>query len=606
MTELKFCQWNCHRSTYPWDSARIGGSAFQAEVWMLQEPYTFKGKVACFRPGYKTLFKNPTNRNRSCLVVNSNLRISILESLSNDDFTVALLERTNKKNLVLVTGYLDIQLEPVQESLEQIMNYVERKEYDILMSLDANAWSPAWGMENSNERGEQIEEFIIRHNLSILNEGHMATYERENSRTIIDLTLANQQNLVKEWQVHEELIHSDHRRITFVLSEKVEKIAIWTRNLNRVDWSDFRKRLNRRHIGSRCIENIEQIDQAAEEWTKNIIDTLDEVAPRKEIKVEGKVEWFTTKLREARDKMRKAYRIHRRDKTDEMKKESFKTIRNSYHKLLRKEKRNGWIDRCKEINNIKDMAKLNKVVNRREVSDIGLLKEDGREASTLEDSIDILLRSHFERSTEEATEWTNSEQTYDEVKWVNESNVKRVVKQFKPHKNTSDGVKPLVLQNVSNKMIKRLVEIFRASIRMAYTPEIWRKQQVAFIPKPAKKDYSNPRSFRPVTLASFVFKSLEKLVLEQVEKKLGMEYVGKNQHGFRKGRSCDSALSEAIGKVELGFLNQEYSLAVYLDIQGCFDCVEPDLVNKILKVKVIDQKIVKWYEQIIKNRLIWT
>ena len=130
------------------------------------------------------------------------------------------------------------------------------------------------------------------------------------------------------------------------------------------------------------------------------------------------------------------------------------------NKLLRKEKRNGWNDRCKETDNIKDMAKLNQVVDRKEVGDNGLLREDGQEANTLEESGgNILLKNHFERLTEEVIGWINVEV----VEWVNKRDVKRVVKQFKLHKNTSDRIKPLVLQNISNK----LVDIFRATICMA-------------------------------------------------------------------------------------------------------------------------------------------
>ncbi len=610
MAETKVCQWNCHRSTHPWDSVKVGGEEVQASIWLLQEPYTFKGKVTCFRPGYKTLYKNPTIRNRTCIVAKAELNISILSNLSNDDFTVAILERPNKKDLILVSGYLDILLDPVQQTLEDIMEYVEDKEGEVLLGLDVNAWSPAWGMEEGNDRGEKLEEFIVRRNLRILNEGSRPTYERENSRSIIDVTLTSLQDSVDQWQVHEELIYSDHRRISFIINEEIPVSKRLTRSLQKVDWTEFRKRINKLGHLEFKVDKVEQIDQAAETWTNRVIEVLDQVAPMKETICNRKVQWFNEDLRKLRSKMHSAFRLFKKKRTNEAE-QTFKGIRNEYFGKVKKAKRNSWAEFCSKIDNIKDMSKLNKMVNKKNIGSVGLLKEGERMASSTEESLDILLRSHFERSTEKKVNAHTEFEFFDDLgtddlDWINQKSIKKVIARFKPHKNTSDGIKPVVLQNVSNMMYRGLVDIFRACLRFGYTPKIWRTQNVAFIPKAGKTDYTNPRSFRPITLASFVFKTMEKMVLEQIEKKLGLNYVNKNQHGFRKGKSCNSALSEAVGKLESGFLNREYSMAVYLDIKGCFDCVNPDLVLKILRKKDIDEKIVKWYEQFIKNRTIGT
>ena len=37
---------------------------------------------------------------------------------------------------------------------------------------------------------------------------------------------------------------------------------------------------------------------------------------------------------------------------------------------------------------------------------------------------------------------------------------------------------------------------------------------VIFIPKPGKEDYSSPKSYRPITLTSFVLKGLERIMPE--------------------------------------------------------------------------------------------
>jgi hypothetical protein len=47
---------------------------------------------------------------------------------------------------------------------------------------------------------------------------------------------------------------------------------------------------------------------------------------------------------------------------------------------------------------------------------------------------------------------------------------------------------------------------------MAYVPAIWHQVKVVFIPKAGKNSYTGPRDFRPISLTSFLLKTLERLV----------------------------------------------------------------------------------------------
>ena len=43
-----------------------------------------------------------------------------------------------------------------------------------------------------------------------------------------------------------------------------------------------------------------------------------------------------------------------------------------------------------------------------------------------------------------------------------------------------------------------------------------------------------------------------------------------NQHAFRKGSSCDSALSDMVNDIEKSIHRGEYALGVFLDVTGAF------------------------------------
>ena len=59
----------------------------------------------------------------------------------------------------------------------------------VVIGLDTNAHSVLWECISSNNRGENLEEFIAQYNLSVLNVGSKPTFKSRNGQSIIDVTL---------------------------------------------------------------------------------------------------------------------------------------------------------------------------------------------------------------------------------------------------------------------------------------------------------------------------------------------------------------------------------------------------------------------------------
>jgi hypothetical protein len=65
-----------------------------------------------------------------------------------------------------------------------------------------------------------------------------------------------------------------------------------------------------------------------------------------------------------------------------------------------------------------------------------------------------------------------------------------------------------------------------------------------FIQKPGKRDPTDPSTYRPISQSSFLFKIQEQMVGWEIEAPSLKEYpMHKRQHAFRKGHSCDDALT---------------------------------------------------------------
>ncbi len=222
-----------------------------------------------------------------------------------------------------------------------------------------------------------------------------------------------------------------------------------------------------------------------------------------------------------------------------------------------------------------------------------------------------MKRKHFGSTTEERNWIANKGRTVDVYKndsevmgYITEDKVKTAIDSFGSGKAAGpDQIKPIVLKNLPSSYIKKLTELYRASIGLGYIPKVWADSKVIFIPKQGKGDYFEAKAFRPITLMNFIFKSLEKIMLWRIrEVTLKENPMSKYQHGFRERMSTDTALTTVVDKIEQGLLNKEITVGIFLDIKGAFDNIKIDYVLKEMRYKGVEEDICKWYEKYLMNR----
>jgi hypothetical protein len=134
------------------------------------------------------------------------------------------------------------------------------------------------------------------------------------------------------------------------------------------------------------------------------------------------------------------------------------------------------------------------------------------------------------------------------IPWINEQRVKQAITEFGPHKAAGeDRLKP--------NAIIWICAIYTACMNTGYTPMSWRESRVIFIDKPGKTDKADLRSFRPISLISFLFKTLERVVLFHLDEDcFKKKPLHNKQHAFRKDKSCDHALSAKVDAIEKAYL----------------------------------------------------
>ena len=171
--------------------------------------------------------------------------ITAMDSWCNRDCAVALA-KIGGKQTVLVSLYLDINLDVRPGWLDGLMAMIEDKKFPVIMGVDSNAHSVMYGPD-SNHRGNAFEDFILQYGMKVENSGRTPTFDTRRGnkeiKTFIDVTLTRDLTTdIHNWRVSTEYNASDHNNIHFeVVCHKPEPEVI--RPWSKADWSALGKEL---------------------------------------------------------------------------------------------------------------------------------------------------------------------------------------------------------------------------------------------------------------------------------------------------------------------------------------------------------------------------
>jgi len=146
--------------------------------------------------------------------------------------------------------------------------------------------------------------------------------------------------------------------------------------------------------------------------------------------------------------------------------------------------------------------------------------------------------------------------------------------------------------------------VFRACLATGYVPSIWRQVKVAFTPKPGRNSYSGPRDYRPISLTSFLLKTLERLVDRYLrDEALALVPLHSNQQAYQARKSVETALHQLAVLVEKALDQQETALGVLLDIEGAFNNTCYDTMCDALVKHGSEYTIVWWIRATLEGRM---
>lgn len=265
------------------------------------------------------------------------------------------------------------------------------------------------------------------------------------------------------------------------------------------------------------------------------------------------------------------------------------------------------------------MTNLRKCLEGQMYQRLGMvLKEDNTLTRNGQEVANEMFNTHFPGSTTSRAAMRTHQRpkvvqdrhvlNHPKASFVTFSKVRDAFKEFHPEKASGpDEIKPIVLQQLDDTTIHYIVKLYKLCLLLGHVPEVWCRAKVVFLPKHGKESYQNPRSFRPISLSSFLQKGLEKIILWELEDKhlLG-NLLYERQHAFRKQEGTDTALTEVCDKIESGILQGQNTLGVFLDIQGAFDNIRTTSITNAMRERNFPSAIVQWYDYYLQNRIATT
>ena len=182
---------------------------------------------------------------------------------------------------------------------------------------------------------------------------------------------------------------------------------------------------------------------------------------------------------------------------------------------------------------------------------------------------------------------------------IREEGVSKLLKNLNPHKASDpDDISPWVLQTTAEEISPALSILFQLSLDSGDVPEDWLCANITPIFK--KGDRTKPANYRSVNLTAVCSKVIEHILHSNIMTHLDTHSIlCSQQHGFRKGHSCETQLLSTIQDIAQAVDKKQQVDVIIMDFQKAFDKVPHQRLLIKLKRYGIRGKTDKWIESFL-------
>nr|CAI5848082.1 unnamed protein product [Callosobruchus analis] len=179
--------------------------------------------------------------------------------------------------------------------------------------------------------------------------------------------------------------------------------------------------------------------------------------------------------------------------------------------------------------------------------------------------------------------------------------LKQITFSLKTCKNVENVLNSQFLKKTFNTTGYAVLNFINSSLRTGSFPK--ELKTTTIIPVAKNQNKSDVSTYRPINTLPCIEKLLEKIVYNQIVSYFNEHnlFLG-NQSGFRKGHSCETAIQLTISKWKQTVDNNEFVVAVFLDLRRAFEVINRELLLKKLKYYGFGENVMKWFKEYLTNR----
>ena len=164
----------------------------------------------------------------------------------------------------------------------------------------------------------------------------------------------------------------------------------------------------------------------------------------------------------------------------------------------------------------------------------------------------------------------------------------------------------IMLQEGLELLANRLLLLLRTSMALGYIPISWRHIRVVFVSKPGRP-LSQANSLRPISLMSFILKTLEKLLGRHIrDGVLAERPLHQNQFAYRTGMSTETAFFQVVHRLEKSLNHRDIALGAFLNTEGAFDNISFNAIITAAREGGLEETCCRWITSMLESRLVLT
>ncbi|CVL09334.1 uncharacterized protein FMAN_15498 [Fusarium mangiferae] len=174
--------------------------------------------------------------------------------------------------------------------------------------------------------------------------------------------------------------------------------------------------------------------------------------------------------------------------------------------------------------------------------------------------------------------------------------------------NTSAGVN---INSITVNLLKAAWHILGTCIRRLFErclstghqPKPFKEAEVVMIAKPGRRDLTEPRTWRTISLLSCLGKGLERLIVRRLAwAAVHCSLLHSQQAGALPKRSATDLVAALIRDIEEAFARNRVATLVTMDIQGAFDTVMRNRLVLRLRERGWPGHLARWVESFMQDR----